>query len=270
MPAPALVPDPPARTTFRQLRPAPPPTGDPWLTLNDAAAETQVSLPVSAAPPSAATCAPCGSMAGTGRTACDAPGSTPGWKSNQRLIDRRRSVPEFPWFPLYVDDWMRATATMTDEQAGAYMRLLCHAWAEGGLPRDEATIRSIGQLVAQGLDAHLAGRRREVARAGSAAGQPAAGTGAQRARRLPRTEGGGQSDRRRAAMAQPSFCQWQTDGTAIPENGTAIGLPMANDSDLQVHVQPQIRASTDRSLLMRARDPTSTLRPANCRPPSPA
>jgi excisionase family DNA binding protein len=46
MPSPALVPDPPARTTFRQLRPAPPPTGDPWLTLNDAARETQVSLPV--------------------------------------------------------------------------------------------------------------------------------------------------------------------------------------------------------------------------------
>jgi excisionase family DNA binding protein len=32
--------------TYRQLRPAPPPAADPWLTLQQAAAETQVSLPV--------------------------------------------------------------------------------------------------------------------------------------------------------------------------------------------------------------------------------
>jgi len=32
--------------SFRQLRPAPTPASDPWLTLVDAARETQVSLPV--------------------------------------------------------------------------------------------------------------------------------------------------------------------------------------------------------------------------------
>jgi len=37
---------PSALTPFRQLRPAPPPASDPWLTLNDAARETQISLPV--------------------------------------------------------------------------------------------------------------------------------------------------------------------------------------------------------------------------------
>lgn len=52
---------------------------------------------------------------------------------------------DFPWFALDVEDWNRSTATMTDEQAGAYMRLLCHAWLERGLPNDEKAIRLIGR-----------------------------------------------------------------------------------------------------------------------------
>ena len=31
---------------FRQLRPAPPPASDPWLTLRDASIETQISVPI--------------------------------------------------------------------------------------------------------------------------------------------------------------------------------------------------------------------------------
>ena len=148
-------------------------------------------------------------------------------------------MPEFPWFPLYVDDWMRATATMTDEQAGAYMRLLCHAWAEGGLPRDETAIRSIGRwsptawrriwpAVAgkwREQDGRLVNPRQERERKGRDAYRElkatAGRTGAVQRWHSHRSANG-------KPMAQPS-----------PENGTAIGLPMANDSDLQVHVQPQ-------------------------------
>ena len=43
MPAPALAP-PSSLTPFRQLRPAPPPVNDPWLTLKDASRETQISV----------------------------------------------------------------------------------------------------------------------------------------------------------------------------------------------------------------------------------
>lgn len=50
-----------------------------------------------------------------------------------------------PAFQLYVRDWLISTASMTDEQSGAYMRLLCHAWDAEGLPADEATIQAIGR-----------------------------------------------------------------------------------------------------------------------------
>jgi uncharacterized protein YdaU (DUF1376 family) len=40
-----------------------------------------------------------------------------------------------PWMPLYVNDLMLSTAGMTNACFGAYMRLLCYAWA-GALPND--------------------------------------------------------------------------------------------------------------------------------------
>jgi uncharacterized protein YdaU (DUF1376 family) len=40
-----------------------------------------------------------------------------------------------PWMPLYVNDLMLSTAGMTNSCLGAYMRLLCYAWA-GALPND--------------------------------------------------------------------------------------------------------------------------------------
>ncbi len=38
-----------------------------------------------------------------------------------------------PWFSLYVADWIMATASMTLEEQGAYMRLLALQWAEGSI-----------------------------------------------------------------------------------------------------------------------------------------
>jgi uncharacterized protein YdaU (DUF1376 family) len=52
---------------------------------------------------------------------------------------------DYPWFPLYTSDWILSTVGMTDEQAGAYMLLLCHAWNEEGLPADEQQVRNIGR-----------------------------------------------------------------------------------------------------------------------------
>ena len=41
---------------------------------------------------------------------------------------------EMPWFPLYAADFMMDTATWTDEEVGAYFRLLCHQWINGSVP----------------------------------------------------------------------------------------------------------------------------------------
>lgn len=41
-----------------------------------------------------------------------------------------------PAFQLYADDFLSGTADMTPDEVGAYIRLLCHQWAKGGLPND--------------------------------------------------------------------------------------------------------------------------------------
>lgn len=41
-----------------------------------------------------------------------------------------------PIFPLYYNDIDRSTKTWTDEEFGAYMRLLMEQWDKGGLPKD--------------------------------------------------------------------------------------------------------------------------------------
>lgn len=152
---------------------------------------------------------------------------------------------DFPWFPLYVDDWMRATATMTDEQAGAYMRLLCHAWAENGLPTHEAEIQRIGRWSAGAwkriwpvvstkwaeVDGRLVNQRQERERKGRDAYR----------------EGRAEAGRRGASK------RWLSHSVA---NGSAItqplAEPMANDSDLhpQSQVQPQEREQKTLSLVV--------------------
>lgn len=41
-----------------------------------------------------------------------------------------------PILPLYYNDITRSTITWTDEEFGAYMRLLIEQWDKGGLPND--------------------------------------------------------------------------------------------------------------------------------------
>ena len=41
-----------------------------------------------------------------------------------------------PAFQFYADDFLSGTADMTNEEVGAYIRLLCQQWTKGGLPKE--------------------------------------------------------------------------------------------------------------------------------------
>jgi uncharacterized protein YdaU (DUF1376 family) len=51
---------------------------------------------------------------------------------------------QFPYFPLYVDEWLSSAAVdgFTLEQQAAYLRLLLRQWkaVDGRLPKDETTL----------------------------------------------------------------------------------------------------------------------------------
>jgi uncharacterized protein YdaU (DUF1376 family) len=56
----------------------------------------------------------------------------------------------FPYFPFYASDWVGSTkiALMSPEQEGAYIRLLCHAWADPdcGLPDDDNALAALSRV----------------------------------------------------------------------------------------------------------------------------
>lgn len=45
-----------------------------------------------------------------------------------------------PAFQFYADDFLAGTADMSNEEVGAYIRLLCHQWAKGSIPSDPERI----------------------------------------------------------------------------------------------------------------------------------
>jgi uncharacterized protein YdaU (DUF1376 family) len=59
---------------------------------------------------------------------------------------------ELPWFPLYARDWLsgEGTSRMLPEQEGAFVRLLCVAWADGSaepsLPDDDRALAQMSRL----------------------------------------------------------------------------------------------------------------------------
>ena len=54
---------------------------------------------------------------------------------------------EFPWFPLYPDDFhsSRKTKTMDATQVGVYMLLLMDEWRNGPLPDDDIELALVGR-----------------------------------------------------------------------------------------------------------------------------
>ena len=51
-----------------------------------------------------------------------------------------------PWFPLYPTDLMTSTCHLSADAFGAYMRLLCYAWDNHGLPLDDDDRRRIAGI----------------------------------------------------------------------------------------------------------------------------
>lgn len=48
-----------------------------------------------------------------------------------------------PAFQLYADDFLSGTIDMSQEEVGAYIRLLCHQWGKGSVPDDKARLQRI-------------------------------------------------------------------------------------------------------------------------------
>lgn len=48
-------------------------------------------------------------------------------------------------FPFYPTDFLMGTALMTAEEVGAYIRLLCYQWQEGGLPKEQNLLARLAQ-----------------------------------------------------------------------------------------------------------------------------
>lgn len=60
-----------------------------------------------------------------------------------------------PAFQLYADDFLSGTSEMTAEEVGAYIRLLCHQWAKGGLPNDQDRLSRMAGLMGSPIGSPL-------------------------------------------------------------------------------------------------------------------
>jgi uncharacterized protein YdaU (DUF1376 family) len=52
-----------------------------------------------------------------------------------------------PYFPCYIADWLVDTQDLTDEQDGAYFRLVRYQWKNGSIPNDMKIMRRIAESI---------------------------------------------------------------------------------------------------------------------------
>lgn len=59
---------------------------------------------------------------------------------------------EYPYFPLYVKDFIIGTIGMTTEEVGGYFKLLLYQWDKGGIPDDKNEVLKISGLKNKSFD----------------------------------------------------------------------------------------------------------------------
>jgi uncharacterized protein YdaU (DUF1376 family) len=58
---------------------------------------------------------------------------------------------EYPYFPLYVQNWMIGTMKMTAEEKGGYLNLLIHQWDKGFIPAENSELEEISGVKSKKL-----------------------------------------------------------------------------------------------------------------------
>jgi uncharacterized protein YdaU (DUF1376 family) len=66
---------------------------------------------------------------------------------------------KLPWFPFYASDFLTSTGSMSNEEVGAYIKLLCHQWDKGVLPKDPVRLARLAgcDRIATALRSHRFG-----------------------------------------------------------------------------------------------------------------
>lgn len=59
-----------------------------------------------------------------------------------------------PWMPFYVGDYSADTGHLSTVQHGAYLLLILHYWAKGGLPDDDQQLANITRLSLEDWQQH--------------------------------------------------------------------------------------------------------------------
>ena len=57
-----------------------------------------------------------------------------------------RGMSKRPWMPLYVAEFVATTTHLSAAESGAYALLLMFHWTNGGLPKDEKSLRQITKM----------------------------------------------------------------------------------------------------------------------------
>ncbi len=157
-----------------------------------------------------------------------------------------------PAFSFYPQDFMSGTITMTLEQRGAYITLLCYQWDKGSIPADEAartrilgSSRRIAESVwtamlakfEQGADGCWRNARLERERQKQADRRAALAANGQRGGRPPTKPKGflnqNQTETKRFSESKPNGNQKQSLSSSSSFSCTATDLVLKNELDQQ-------------------------------------